>query len=114
VARGATALLVLIGKVLVQDYQQALPDVFLNTDPLRILEAIIVGISFLGAGTILKVEEQFRIRFLTTAASILFSAGIGITAALHYWLLAVGLTILIVIINFGFGYLEHILQNRNR
>lgn len=62
----------------------------LNIDPMRMVEAIITGISFLGAGTIFRTQGQNYVEGLTTAASILFSSAIGICVALQQFLLAGG------------------------
>lgn len=70
-----------------------------DADPIRILQAIIVGISFIGAGTILKSTNEHSVSFLTTAATLLYSTGIGICVALHLYILAVGVTLLILFIN---------------
>lgn len=98
---GAAALLVSLGEIMVRSFTNLsyAPNV-LQTDPLRIIEAIIVGISFIGAGTILKGREEDKVYYLTSAATILFSAGIGISVALKKYILAIGLTLLIIIINY--------------
>lgn len=112
---GASALLVSMGEVLVMNFSE-LPGVvnFIQTDPIRIIEAIIVGISFIGAGTILKSQESSRVRYLTTAASILFVAGIGISVALHHYVLAVGVTLLILIINYAANLVDRFITRRNQ
>ncbi|MCF8303123.1 MAG: MgtC/SapB family protein [Bacteroidales bacterium] len=104
---GASALLILLGKILVMNFDAELGvGDALRTDPIRIIEAIIVGISFIGAGTILKSESESRVQYLTTAAAILFSAGIGISVALKQYILAVGVTILILLINVGANIID--------
>lgn len=72
----------------------------IQSDPLRIVEAIIVGIGFVGAGVILKEEKEHRVKNLTTAASILFTAVIGITVGIKFYVLAIGLTVIALIVNF--------------
>ena len=53
----------------------------------RVIQGIIVGIGFLGAGTILKVSERIEVHGLTTAASIWVTASVGIAVGLgHLWL----------------------------
>lgn len=66
----------------------------LRSDPVRIVEAIITGVSFLGAGTILRRKEAGDIEGLTTAATLLYVTGIGIAVGVHQLVLAVGLTLL--------------------
>ena len=53
----------------------------------RVIQGIVAGIGFLGAGTILKVSEKVEVHGLTTAASIWVTAAVGIAAGLgHLWL----------------------------
>ena len=67
-------------------------------EPLTIVEAIVTGISFLGAGTIFVSGRQGHVKGLTTAASIWVTAAIGIAVGLERYILAVGSTILILFI----------------
>lgn len=71
----------------------------MSMDAVRILQAIVVGVSFIGAGVILKSESENRVTNLTTASTLLYSSGIGIAVAVHVYLLAVGLTAILLIIN---------------
>jgi putative Mg2+ transporter-C (MgtC) family protein len=103
---GSSALLVILGKVLILHYSDFSMLDQLQSDPIRILEAIIVGISFIGAGTILKVEGKAQVRYLTTAATLLFSGGIGAAVALSQFYIAAGAALLILFINLILGYLE--------
>jgi putative Mg2+ transporter-C (MgtC) family protein len=75
-------------------------NVIVSADPFRIIDAIIVGVSFIGGGVILKDERHNQVKNLTTAASLLFTTVIGMCVGAHYFLLAIGLTILALIINF--------------
>jgi putative Mg2+ transporter-C (MgtC) family protein len=56
-----------------------------SSDLSRIIQGVITGIGFLGAGSILKSEEQREIRGLTTAAGIWLTAGVGVAAGLGRW-----------------------------
>ncbi|RPI85336.1 MAG: MgtC/SapB family protein [Chloroflexi bacterium] len=86
-------------------------DSLIRSDPIRIIEAIIVGISFLGAGTIFKQRDEEGVAGLTTAASILFTAGIGIAVALDHYILAGGVTVLGVLITYVLGRIEPRIKN---
>jgi len=100
---GAAALMVSLSYIMIKDFSQAYS---VQSDPVRVMEAVIVGVSFIGAGTVLKSEKGHQVYYLTTAASILFAAGIGITVGLaHYWL-AFALSILVILINGAFGNIE--------
>ncbi len=95
----AAALLISLGKIIVASYAESDLNEHIQADPTRVIEAIIVGISFIGAGTILKGQGEEKVYYLTTAATVLFSAGIGISVALEKYVLAITATILIFIIN---------------
>ena len=71
----------------------------ISVDPIRVLHAIIVGISFIGAGTILKSKEENTVQNLTTASTLLYSTGIGISVALKAYVVALGLTLIGLAIN---------------
>ncbi|WP_159522909.1 MgtC/SapB family protein [Sunxiuqinia indica] len=71
----------------------------MSVDPVRILQSIVVGVSFIGAGTILKSKDENTVQNLTTASTLLYSSGIGIAVALKAYVIAVGLTLIILFIN---------------
>lgn len=48
----------------------------------RVIQGIITGIGFVGAGSILKLNEQRDIKGLTTAASVWMTAAIGVAVGL--------------------------------
>ena len=82
-------------------------------DPVRVIEAIIVGISFLGAGTIFRSKDGGEpVQGLTTAASVLFTAVLGIGVALETYVLVIGAVLLILFVNFGVRRLETWLKDR--
>jgi putative Mg2+ transporter-C (MgtC) family protein len=101
---GAATLVMSISILLINDFNATYDNV--QSDPVRVIEAIIVGISFIGAGTVLKSEKDHNVYYLTTAASILFASAIGITVALERFWLAICLTILVVLINAAVGGIE--------
>ena len=48
----------------------------------RVIQGLVTGIGFIGAGTILKLESEEEIKGLTTAAGIWMTAAIGITVGI--------------------------------
>ena len=82
----ATWLLVTTGELLAQHYAVAEGDY--RPDPLRILEAIIAGISFIGAGTIFVSGQGNRVRGLTTAAALLCNVAVATAFALDLFFIA--------------------------
>lgn len=93
---GAASLLTSLGVVAVESFAGEGLASFVRADPIRILEAIITGVAFLGAGTIIRRGGR-SVEGLTTAASLLFTAGIGVTIALSLYVLALGTTALALI-----------------
>lgn len=57
-------------------------------DPARIAAQVVTGVGFLGAGIILKNDEG-KVTNLTTAASIWFSAAIGMAIGVGWDLIAI-------------------------
>lgn len=110
---GAAALLVGLGDALLHRFSLGTGDA-LRSDPIRIVEAIITGISFLGAGTIFRRSaEKEHVEGLTTAASILLSSAIGISVALKQFVLAVGVTVLALIVLRGFRFIQNRIDRRH-
>lgn len=71
----------------------------MNTDGLsRIIQGIVTGIGFIGAGSILKLSEAREIRGLTTAAGLWMTAAIGVAVGVGAIGLAVIGTIFTVIV----------------
>jgi len=104
VALGA-ALFMIIG----MDFSEAkeLADTELDIDPLRVLQGILGGIGFLGAGAIIQAGGS--VRGLTTAASIWLSAAFGVASGMgFYTVLATGVVLALVILVL-IGLLERIL-----
>jgi len=71
---GTAALLVLLGNVLVDQFRDGLATEMIRSDPIRIVEAIVAGVAFLGAGTIIRHGGRTAVQGLTTAAALLFTA----------------------------------------
>ncbi len=105
---GGVALLTSLGKVIIIDFYNYFPADLIDADPTRIIQAIVVGISFIGAGTVLQLKTELEIKYLTTAASTIFSAGIGISIALEQYILGVGSTLLVLFIM----YIVRVLKER--
>jgi putative Mg2+ transporter-C (MgtC) family protein len=103
---GAAALLVSLGDVVTSQFQLELGGQVVQADPIRIMEAVITGVSFLGAGTIIRSRAGGQVEGLTTAATLLVAAAVGVCVALSQILLAVGITVLVLITLRGLGFAE--------
>ncbi|HTK00289.1 MAG TPA: MgtC/SapB family protein [Bordetella sp.] len=60
----------------------------------RVLQGVIAGIGFLGAGAIIKGSSEGEVKGLTTAAAIWLTAAIGIAAGMGKEVLAIVSTLL--------------------
>ena len=99
------ALLILLGDTAMDRWARERPGDAMQGDPIRMLQAVVVGISFLGAGTIVHARGA-PVEGLTTAASVLLTAAIGMAVALGRVPLATMLTVGAVVMIFGLGLLE--------
>jgi putative Mg2+ transporter-C (MgtC) family protein len=111
---GAAALLVALSDVMIKHFNVVLGSELVRSDPTRIIQAVITGVSFLGAGTIIRHSSTRRVEGLTTAASILFAAAVGVCVALSQLVLAVGVTALVLVTLRGVGHFEQWLEQRRR
>ena len=65
----------------------------------RVIQGIVTGIGFIGAGSILKISEQRDIQGLTTAAGLWMTAAIGVACGLGtigLALIATGMTLIVL------------------
>jgi putative Mg2+ transporter-C (MgtC) family protein len=111
---GAAALLVALSDVTIEHFNVALGSELVRSDPIRIIQAVVTGVSFLGAGTIIRRSSARQVEGLTTAASILFAAAVGVCVALSQLVSAVGVTALVLVTLRGVGYFEQWLEQRQR
>jgi putative Mg2+ transporter-C (MgtC) family protein len=109
---GAAALIVGLSGILVARF--ALDQDVLNSDPIRVVEAVITGVSFLGAGTIFRRSDRDHIEGLTTAASLLFVATLGICVAAGEPVTAAVMTGLALLILRSGSWLERWVKGRQR
>jgi putative Mg2+ transporter-C (MgtC) family protein len=70
----------------------------LDADPIRAIQAVALGVGFLGGGMIVTGRDGERVKGLTTAASIWATAAIGIAAGFAHYVLAVGATGLLLVV----------------
>lgn len=64
----------------------------------RIAAQVVSGIGFLGAGMILKGEVDKKITNLTTAASVWFSAAIGMAIGFNFYIIALAAVVFAVLV----------------
>jgi putative Mg2+ transporter-C (MgtC) family protein len=78
-----------------------------SSDVSRVIQGLVAGIGFLGAGTILKLTEKAEVKGLTTAASIWLAAAVGVTCGLKQYPLAVSAVVLALVVLEALRRLEH-------
>lgn len=68
----------------------------------RVIQGILTGIGFLGAGVIVHESERFRVRGLTSAACTFLAACLGIACGVGQWkIVAIALTLTFVLLTVG-------------
>ena len=82
----------------------------LTDDATRVIQGIVTGIGFLGAGVILK--DGFSIRGLSTSASIWLTAAVGILVGTEFYVAAIAATLLTMAIMSEFRFLEDLLPHQ--
>lgn len=86
---GAAALLVGLSDVMIHRFSAG--GEAIRSD--SVIEAVVTAVGFLGAGMIIRRDSE-HVEGLTTAASVLFAAAVGVCVALGQLLLAGGVTLL--------------------
>ncbi|MCP1119096.1 MgtC/SapB family protein [Robbsia andropogonis] len=77
-------------------------------DMSRVLQGLIAGIGFLGAGAIIKIDKDRAIHGLTTAASLWLTAAVGVAAGMGREATAVTSAILaLIILSFMRRFKDH-------
>jgi len=95
---GAAALIAGLAHLLAVDFSDEAYRELVRVDPVRVVEAVVAAVGFVGAGAILKRPEGQEIHGLTTAASLLMAAGIGICTGLGHYVLGIGAALLATLV----------------
>src|SRR5262249_26209769 len=82
----------------------------IGSDPTRVIQGIVTGIGFLGAGVIMK--EGLNISGLTTAASIWAASVIGGLVGVGFFLSAMLLALMSAVCMVGIPKISHLLPSR--
>jgi putative Mg2+ transporter-C (MgtC) family protein len=73
-----------------------------STEASRVIQGILTGIGFLGAGVIVHAEHHFRVHGLTSAACTWFTACVGIGCGIGQWrIVAVALAMAFALLTVG-------------
>ena len=79
----------------------------------RVIQGVVTGVGFLGAGSIIRGHDEESVRGLTTAASIWLGAATGIACGLGNWPLVLGACLLGLLV-LMITPVERVLHNRRR
>lgn len=108
---GSAALLLGIGLLVMSD-PSVPPLQQVRIDPLRLIEAVVAGVAFIGAGTIFGSRGRDKVAGITTAASLLIVAVIGSAVGLRYHWLGLAMTVLTLLVLTVLNVLERWLLAR--
>jgi putative Mg2+ transporter-C (MgtC) family protein len=81
-------------------------------DPLRIVQAVILAIGFIGGGAILRDEASNSVRNLTTATSLLLTSAVAVSVGFKLYYYSGGLVLIGIFVNGGLLPLEKYLPRR--
>jgi len=73
----------------------------------RVVQGVLTGIGFLGAGLIVRRQDETMPHGLTTAAAVWVTAALGCAAGLGHWLVAAVATIMVL----GLLVLDHSIEH---
>jgi len=77
-----------------------------------VIQGIVTGVGFLGAGVIIRSEKGYHVHGLTTAACVWVTACVGAACAIAQWQIVVmGVVLVLVILVFG-GPFEKAIDRR--
>jgi putative Mg2+ transporter-C (MgtC) family protein len=103
---GAAAMLIGLVDALLHYFLVPSISPLVRADPVPVITAVVTAVGFLGAGTIIRRSDSDHVEGLTTAASMLFAAAVGVATGLHQFALAVGATFLALVTLRGVRRLE--------
>ncbi|MDT8450094.1 MAG: MgtC/SapB family protein [Wenzhouxiangellaceae bacterium] len=102
VALGAAAFMLVGYEIL---FATAVGDPNARIDPTRIVEGVIGGIGFLGAGSI--IQARGSVQGVTTGAAIWLAGAIGVACGVGNYILASMITGIALVIMVALGFIEH-------
>ena len=73
-----------------------------GSDESRVIQGIVTGVGFLGAGVIVRSEKGHHVQGLTTAACVWVTACLGAACAVAEWqIVVVGIVLVFIILGLG-------------
>lgn len=102
VALGAAAFTITTFKL---DQQAEIEQEVLRLDPSRVVQGIVGGIGFLGAGSIIR--GRGGVEGITTAATIWVVGAVGISCGAGWYQISIAVTVLAALVLTGVGFFQH-------
>lgn len=78
-----------------------------------VLQGVLTGIGFIGAGVVIHDRDSASVHGLTTAATVWVTAALGIASALADWTVIATGAVLTLLVLFGLGWVERRLLPHN-
>ena len=83
-----------------------------GTEESRVIQGIVTGVGFLGAGVIIRSEKGHHVHGLTTAACVWVTACVGAACAIAQWqIVVIGVALVLILLVFG-GPFERAIDRR--
>lgn len=83
-------------------------DKSVGADPVRVIQAVVAGVAFLGAGTI--IQSRGQVHGITTGASIWLAGAVGMACGGGYYTIALIALVFAILILSAVGFLERRLK----
>src|SRR5215467_11976387 len=85
-----------------------------GTEESRVIQGIVTGVGFLGAGVIIRSEKGHHVHGLTTAACVWVTACVGAACAIAQWqIVVIGVVLVLILLVFG-GPFERAIDDAGR
>jgi putative Mg2+ transporter-C (MgtC) family protein len=72
----------------------------------RVIQGIMTGVGFIGAGVIMRAQTDVKVHGLTTAAAVWITAGLGVLCGMGEWKIIVVLSIIVAAVLLTGGPVE--------
>ncbi len=82
----------------------------ISLDASRVAAGVVTGVGFLGAGIILN--RKTSITGITTSAGVWATLGIGMTIGAGMWVLGVGSTVILLVLQYVFHHTMHLVKEK--
>lgn len=77
-----------------------------------VIQGVLTGIGFLGAGVVMRDQKAMEVHGLTTAATVWVTAALGIACALASWALVAAAVVIALILLIIVRPLEHLIDKK--